>query len=218
MGGDMTGSLGFPSKMPGTAYGISAKACQTGSKLATVEGTVCADCYAYKGNYVYPSVVKAHETRLESISNPNWPNAMIKLLRNAHGLTNGKVHRKIKNPGYHRWHDSGDIQSVAHLIAIVKVCEGTPEIKHWLPTKEANYLKEFVKAGYKVPKNLVIRLSAYKLDSGPSKVWSHTSTVHMDKVPVASSKPCLAYTRDNKCGPCRACWNPKVKNVSYPKH
>ena len=47
------GGLGYPSKMPGTSYGISAHDCITGAKLAKVEGSVCHGCYALKGNYGY---------------------------------------------------------------------------------------------------------------------------------------------------------------------
>ena len=47
---DIVGPLGYPSKMPGTAYGISAEACITGAKLASVPGSVCHDCYAMTGN------------------------------------------------------------------------------------------------------------------------------------------------------------------------
>ena len=32
----IAGPLGYPSKMPGTSYGISAKTCLTGSKLAKI--------------------------------------------------------------------------------------------------------------------------------------------------------------------------------------
>ena len=37
----LTGTLSKPSKMPGWAYGIPAKECKVGSKLAKIPGTVC---------------------------------------------------------------------------------------------------------------------------------------------------------------------------------
>ena len=87
---EITGSLGYPSKMPGTAYGISAHACKTGSKLAAIEGTTCHDCYALKANYEYPSVAKSHETRLAGLTNPQWVPAMVKMLTVAHKRGTGK--------------------------------------------------------------------------------------------------------------------------------
>jgi hypothetical protein len=44
----ITGTLSKPSKMPGWAYGIPAKECKVGSKLAKIPGTVCHGCYALK--------------------------------------------------------------------------------------------------------------------------------------------------------------------------
>ncbi len=61
---EIMGSLGFPSKMPGTSYGIPATACNVGRKLHAVPDTVCSDCYALKANYKYPSVIVAQERRL----------------------------------------------------------------------------------------------------------------------------------------------------------
>ncbi len=44
------GGLSQTSKMPCKSWGISAKACKTGGKLAKVEGTVCHGCYALKAH------------------------------------------------------------------------------------------------------------------------------------------------------------------------
>jgi hypothetical protein len=53
-----------------------------------------------------------------------------------------------------RWHDAGDIQSVKHLLKIFKVCKLTPTVKHWMPTKEAQFLK-FIPVN-RIPKNLIL--------------------------------------------------------------
>ena len=53
---EIIGSLGKPSKMPGFAYGTPAELCKTGSKLRKVKGSVCADCYAMKGCYMFSNV------------------------------------------------------------------------------------------------------------------------------------------------------------------
>ena len=47
------GSLSKPSKMPGWSIGLPAKECKTGGKLQKVPGSVCYDCYALKGCYVF---------------------------------------------------------------------------------------------------------------------------------------------------------------------
>ena len=53
------GSLSKPSKMPGWSIGLPAKECKTGGKLQAVPGSVCYDCYAMKGCYVFKVVQDA---------------------------------------------------------------------------------------------------------------------------------------------------------------
>lgn len=202
------GSLGAPSKMPGTSYGISAHVCITGSKLAKIEGSTCHGCYALKGNYIYRDVKKAHAKRLEGIMHPMWTAAMVRMLQNKH--------KGSKLPPYHRWHDSGDLQSVEHLAKICDVAAQTPELMHWLPTREAKILADYIAQGGVVPANLTIRVSATMVDGNATKAWPTTSGVHFRK--EAQGHVCPAPTQDNKCGECRACWSRGVAHVSYHKH
>lgn len=211
----IAGSLGYPSKMPGTATGISAAHCITGSKLAKIEGSVCHGCYALKGNYLYPSVAKSHATRLAGITHPSWTAAMVTLLLTAHARGTGKHGAFAK--GWHRWMDSGDLQSVDHLTKICAVAALTPKIRHWLPTRELGIVKAYERQGGTVPANLVIRISATMVDGDPTQAWPTTSRVHSDK-PAKTARPCPAPKQDGKCGLCRACWNPKIKSVSYHLH
>jgi len=211
------GTLGFPSKMPGTSYGTPAHACKVGSKLRAVAGSTCSMCYAYeRGNYQYSSVRKSQTTRLASLTHPQWCEAIAYALNSAHGISNGKVHRKVKSPGWHRWHDSGDIQSLEHLIRIVIVCQLTPRIRHWLPTRETAIVKAFLDGGGTFPSNLCVRISATKIDGEASKILPTTSTVH-DRSP-AQGHSCPAPLQGNECGACRACWSNDVANTSYHVH
>ena len=215
----VTGSIGFPSKMPGTSYGIPAIACKVGAKLAKVAGSTCSGCYALKGNYTYPSVKTAQTRRLNGLDNPLWAQAMAFLLRRYHGLDGRrKVHRKLKanGAGWHRWHDSGDIQSRAHLAAICAVARATPEIRHWLPTREAALVAGFLRDGGTFPPNLTVRVSATMVDGAPSRAFANTSTVH--SVGGIVGQACPAPQQDNECKDCRACWRHDVANVSYHIH
>ena len=193
---EITGGLSKPSKMPGPAYNLPATACITGAKLAKIPGTVCYGCYALKGRYNFKNVRLALARRLESLSHPQWVTAMTIL---------------IKGEPWFRWHDSGDLQSVQHLKNIFEVCNNTPGTRHWLPTREAGFLI-YWQFGEKVPKNLIIRLSATKVDGGAPRWWPWTSTVS------TASKTCPAPDQGNKCRDCRACWDRKIPNVSYAKH
>lgn len=210
----VAGPIGFPSKMPGTSYGISAHDCITGKKLAAIPGSVCFGCYALKANYLYPSVAQAHAKRLAGLDNPLWVEAMVTLIM--HAQKTGKGRNGPIQLGYHRWHDSGDLQSPAHLGKICEVAAATPSVKHWLPTRELGFVQAFVKSGGVVPPNLVIRVSATMVDGPATKAWPTTSGVH-DKKP-AQGFMCPAPTQGNSCGDCRACWSPDVAHTSYHWH
>ena len=97
----ITGGLSAPGKMPEGSYNIPASACQTGQILAKVEGTPCSGCYALnRGRYRFKKTKNAMARRLASLTHPRWVEAMTTL---------------VKKKKHFRWHDSGDIQSVAHL-------------------------------------------------------------------------------------------------------
>jgi hypothetical protein len=217
----VVGTLGFPSKMPGTSYGIPAKFCNVGAKLRPVKGTTCAKCYAFKGRYTIPgsSVEISQAVRFASLDDPQWSFAMASALLHAHGMAGReKLHRKIKQggKGWHRWHDSGDLQSMKHLCNIVVVAQLTPRIRHWLPTREASLIAQFLKNGGEFPANLTVRVSATMIDGSPSKAFANTSTVHAKS--AAQGHSCPAPQQGGICGPCRACWDRAVENTSYHVH
>jgi hypothetical protein len=175
-------------------------------KLATIEGSVCHGCYALKGNYQYSNVAKAHAKRLAGIASPLWTLAMVTLLERS-------------GERWHRWHDSGDLQSVDHLTKICAVAALTPQIAHWLPTRELGIVQQYVKQGGTVPDNLTIRVSATMVDGAATKAWPITSGVHSGKSRMPkTTHTCPAPQQGNYCGPCRACWSRDVAHVSYHKH
>jgi hypothetical protein len=191
----ITHSFTKTTKMPGLSYSLPAWECQTGAKLRKVKSSPCFGCYALKGNYTrYPAIKAAQYRRLDSITNPLWVKAMS---------------TKIKRQKWFRWHDAGDVQSHDHMKKILDVCNQTPDTNHWLPTQERPYLPD----PEVVPDNMVIRLSGSKVDGPAPKAWSHSSTVVTD-----GSPSCPSGKQGNKCLECRACWNSKVKNISYGKH
>src|SRR3974390_218131 len=147
----IAGTLGYPSKMPGTSYGLSAYKCKTGAKLAKISGSVCDGCYAMKGHYIYDNVAAAHATRLTGIKSPQWADALVTMLVETH--LRGRGTKGRIDSGWHRWHDSGDIQSVDHLKKICDVARKTPHIKHWLPTRELKMVQDYVASGGDVPDN-----------------------------------------------------------------
>ena len=84
------GGLSAPSKMPSYAWSISAKRCNTGSKLAKVKDSVCYNCYALKGRYMFNNVQDALERRY-GVWNSNrekWVDAMIYIMHNKQHIIN----------------------------------------------------------------------------------------------------------------------------------
>jgi hypothetical protein len=195
----ITGSLTRTSKMPGLSYSLPAWECKTGSKLRNIKGSVCASCYALKGNYTrYKAIKAAQYVRLEALKDTKWIAAMV---------------AQIIRQKYFRWHDAGDIQSMEHLYKIFRVCELTPETKHWMPTREAQFLSKIENPTVEVPSNLIIRMSSHMVDQGPVKFWPWTSTVTSGQ-----GSTCPAPKQGGQCKDCRSCWDRSVSNVCYGKH
>jgi len=191
-------------KMPGTTYAIDAFACNVGSRLREIEGTPCFSCYAIKLQKLRPSVDQGWKANLAkwNASDPKaWAQAMAFQIK------------RYCTDGYHRWFDSGDLQGMDMLEAICEVARMTPDIKHWLPTQERGLVMRLMNK----PDNLVIRVSASKVDKPESAgVWSNSSYVFNKTEPTG--KECRARHRGNACGDCRACWDPTVPVIAYPKH
>ena len=231
------------SKIPGSSYSTDSFACRVGSKLALVAGSTCHKCYARRIQSYRDSANKGwtdnyrKATSLIAIDPQLWASAIVKQI----------VHQANKTSVYfHRWFTAGDLDSVEMLEAIYRVARMTPEIKHWLPTREAKIVKRCRELHGPEPDNLTIRISSTMIDDGPIASHATTSTVHTPvyKGGTAHGKECGAYrtrlhddgsyevvsldeyltTRRGKgrkygyCGDCRACWDKTVPNVSYGKH
>ena len=192
----IVGGLSTPGKMPCYSINLPATECKTGAKLARVPGTTCHGCYALKGRYRFKTTKKAMARRLRALTHGSWTAAMTAL---------------ITGHKYFRWHDSGDLQGPQHLKNIFEVCKATPDAKHWLPTREHSLLQ--LMDPDVVPKNLLIRVSATKVNGAAPKWWPWTSTVTDGK-----DKTCPAPDQGGKCRSCRACWDRSVPNVTYAKH
>ena len=150
----ITGGLSAPNKMPGPSINLPTDACIVGTMLRDVKGSTCEGCYAHlRGRYRFPNVQAALKRRLAKLHDPRWIAAMVTLI-------NGR-HWQKPEPVF-RWHDAGDLQSVQHLKNIFEVCKQTPDTAHWLPTREARFLKLMDPAV--VPKNLKIVLSDHMND------------------------------------------------------
>lgn len=206
----ITHTLSRPSKMPGKSYSIPASKCKTGGKLQKIAGSVCNGCYALKGQYRFGVVQKALHKRLDSLSHPQWSEAMA---------------TQIKGQAYFRWHDSGDLQNIDHLLKIVEVCNATPSTLHWLPTKEKEIVKRYTRLGGIIPDNLLIRYSLPMVNS-TVKAFFKSDRIKSSRVLTKEKAEqvkddqfiCPSSKQDNQCGDCRACWLPTSPDIAYIQH
>ena len=181
----------------GEPRAVKTHECKTGGKLQNVKGSTCYGCYALKGCYVFKVVQDAQYKRLKAIRHPLWVRAMAMQINS-------------KKTKFFRWHDSGDIQDLKHLAKIFEVAKRSPDVQHWLPTREA-WTKEYLK---QCPENLVIRFSMPMVNQPAAESWPQVSTVVTDP----SAATCPAPNQDNSCKDCRACWSKDVHNVAYLAH
>mgnify|MGYP005993773269 FL=1 len=211
------GGLSAPSKMPSYAWSISAKRCNTGSKLAKVKGSVCYNCYALKGRYMFNNVQDALERRFNAWTSnrEKWVDAMIYIMHNKKHIVDTKVFR---------WFDSGDIQGKDMLKDMNTVAWASPNVRFWLPTKEYKIVKD---NDMEIAPNVVIRVSAPNVDKNfptwaydkNNHTYDYISTVYnKDNLHMANGHVCPASKQGNECGSCRACWSDKVSEVSYVSH
>lgn len=211
------GSVTATSKMPCPSYSLPTESCNVGYNMAKMPGSICSKCYANKGNYArYENNIKpAQFARLDSV----WQ-AMADSESATLWVSGIVAH--IGNNAYFRWHDSGDLQGLAHLELIVAVCNATPGTMHWLPTREYAIVKAYIEKHGAMPKNLIVRLSAMYPDQ-PVKIPASlqniknvtTSNVHTKNAPIVGQK-CKSVENNGACGDCRLCWTNET--VSYEIH
>lgn len=213
----LIGGLSQPSKMPWWGWSISATQCITGSRLAQHENTVCSDCYALKGRYLFPNVMSAHERRLAASQHPDFVDAFVLVLDNVHKKTrkrrqDGRIENRF------RWFDSGDLQSVGMLAKINQIASRTPQVDHWLPTRELTIVSDFLATGEQFSPNLVVRISAPQVGRSLKK-RPHglpMATVGASGNPDAFECQALV-AQGNRCLECDRCWSVKY-DINYPLH
>ena len=232
-----------PEKMPEWSFNIPAKTCKVGRHLVWQKNSNCYDCYALEGHYRNSIVQQALFRRLGfAVHNPNFIRAMSFLINlRCDGKVGAKEKRWYKEHGMKvrdywtvkrfRWFDSGDIQSEKMLDDICQICRNTPNVLHWLPTKEHKIVKRYIEAGNKIPDNLDLRLSSlFKSNTSVRRVTKlairlglNTATVlppnEWEKADHSiTSFKCMSSKQGNKCLKCKACWTHKVLNVVYKEH
>jgi hypothetical protein len=196
--------LSKASKMPGRSWSLQALDTCPGSKKR--DGSLvdaCSGCYATTGNYRFKNVKAPREHNREDWKRSEWVDDMV---------------AELDNDRYFRWFDSGDVYDVRLAFKILEVMKRTPWCNHWLPTRMHKFSKfGLVLAEMSALPNVVVRLSSDSI-TGDTVEGPQTSTIAtLDNVP-GDALVCEAYSREGKCGPCRACWSKDVALVCYIGH
>ena len=206
----ITGGLTQTSKLSTPSFGLPSKYCKVGSKLRKVKGSTCEQCYTFRHHYTFTNVIDKLEERYQLLMTAHQDNTIRQWINSMAYLIDVNGLKRF------RWHDSGDLQGVWHLDAIVQVCLQTPSTKHWLPTRENDVVKEYL-AYRKFPTNLVCRLSAIMVDGKPPTALAKELGVQVSSV-LRKGFNCPASTQGNKCLDCHKCYDKRRFNISYKKH
>jgi len=196
--------LSKASKMPCRSWSLQALTTCPASK--NKDGSLvdaCKGCYATTGNYTFKSVKESRQHNKEDWKRDGWVDDMV---------------TELDNDRYFRWFDSGDVYDIRLAYKILEVMQKTPWCNHWLPTRMYKFAKfRGVLSQMETLPNVVIRRSSDSI-TGETIEGATTSTIAtLDSVPVGAAV-CEAYTREGKCGTCRACWSKDVAVVCYIGH
>ena len=174
------------------------------SFCAGKKGTICAHCYAQKGNYLYPVVkngIQKRGTWFTKCPDNIVTGTMIRLIQK----------QKIK---YIRVFESGDFSSIKDIEKWYKIASSCPEHKFWIPTRTW-HKKDFLPYLQKLNglKNVVVRPSSLDFDK---------------KAPIIKGLAAgtTAYTKKaqdghidcpGSCENCRVCWG-STEKITYHYH
>lgn len=212
--------LSKTNKLSMYSWSISPSKCITGNILSMNKDSVCAGCYAKRGNYVYHESKNAMDQRFDAWKEQeHWIEAITFLIR----VTGASK--------MFRWFDAGDLQEEYMLLQIIKIANILHDFKFWLPTHEIEIIENIIKQGYDIPKNLKILLSSTYVNGAPplekAKELSMYINVHrkIGTTVVLKSKEfkgyygfkCPSSYQGNKCLDCTVCTTSDLDIIVYKK-
>ena len=255
MGQEEKGNRSFLKLSGTTKTGITWSLPPVGS--CPIIDETCSGCYALDGWYrtnlaAQYGRVKRHEYLQGLIRNRDldewveWISTQINRLKAVeafpdHVLTQPlKAHLKsrgIDGPvAYFRWHDSGDLFHADYARAVFQVCDQTPRVFHWMPTRMGPMIASIARQGVIIPPNLTIQVSAHRdgknegaqveavkqiniaqpharvgltyVFNGPASRKVDMTQLRQEFGPTASLCPATVAEKSEErvCDGCRRCW------------
>lgn len=173
----------------------------------------CKGCYATRGQYNYSNVKAPRFYNDWAWRQDDFVNEFISTLE-------GHLH--------FRWFDSGDVYNLALAEKLYQIMKGTPDTKHWLPTRMYKFAK-FHSILNKMAEleNVCVRLSSDsimgEIVNVPTAIDIDTSsTIIPDGYQSGFKKDgffiCKAPDQGGACRDCRACYSRDVSTIAYIGH
>ena len=184
------------------------------------EGAICQGCYASIGRYCSVNVLNAQWIRYM------WLRQNLRTIKGSWEIITTMVNAiHDTKTEYFRFFDSGDVFSVKMAWAIRRICELTPSVKYWMPTRSwhlKSSLGEATKSLGKVP-NLVVRPSAlYVNKTAPSisGMPKGSGVVDLTTSKLVQQYLCPKSVNGGSCesNKCRSCWDAPDRPVYYLNH
>jgi hypothetical protein len=203
--------LSKTSKMPCESFSLPAHKSCIGTKDS--QGNlkpVCANCYAVKGTYRWKAAQNLRDHNYKYlIKYNNYEKFEKEMIEHFD---------KTRNP-YFRWFDSGDIVNNDMLYSLYKICQYSPHINHWIPTKTREILDDELFTKLESLENVTVRYSSPSVDGTYSSIHGSTVIQKGQKVNTSKVYPCpVGIEEDRKnCGDCRACWHDE-RVIAYTEH
>jgi hypothetical protein len=195
--------LSQTTKMPGKSWSLPAGTTCPGSHDHTGQVVpACAVCYAKVGNYAYPAPTRAREHNRQDWKRDDWVADMI---------------QELSHEQWFRWFDSGDIHHPNLARKILEVIRGTPNTRHWIPTRSfvVPRIRELLEQIQLEP-NATVRYSSGSVTGEYTAEHGSTVIPHVDWPTTASV--CPSSQQGNRCLHCRKCWDKSIPVIAYVGH
>lgn len=231
--GATVGLLTTTTKMPSQSFSLPAgRACPSAfygehfkvGQPATVDpSTICGSCYAQKGQYTWPVVQHAQESRFMWVLDcqrrgdagaAEFVSTMVAAIRRSTAHQTGQK--------YFRVHDSGDLFSVWYADAWRTVAGQLPDVRFWIPTRSWRTKQPAMLAALEQlasQPNVTLRPSALFFNAPAPRIPGFAAGTTASPADLDDDTwTCPAPGQGGKCLDCRVCWDAPEMPVSYHQH
>lgn len=162
-------------------------------------------CYANKGNFKFPKVVKSYEENLRRfLEEPKEAEE--------------DILQQLPYIGFCRIHASGDFVNREYFEMIVRIAKKCKRVKFMAFTKKYELVNDYISEGNTIPSNLKILYSGWnglEMNNPHNIPTAYVNLKHETDCRIKKSAiPC-----GGKCDRCFACWNiKKGQQIIFEQH